>query len=480
MALDESSAPTRPELLPHPSLWGLPRRLQRLVRWLTLVQHPDPARRVFGAVFSLVVLGLTLIVLANTILIVTPAVVRTVAASLAPCMVGVWWLNRRGHWSAPLITTILLTGAMALGFEPVTYIKVQGYPVIHVAFIIPTLVATLFLHPLAGFPTTLVTVLLLGLRALAVGYPLGDIGVFVGIATVDLLAISLILTLTAEMVARAIRQAADLTEHLERRVAERTGELQRLHLSWQEETAEVTHDLRSLMMAANVELEMLILLLADSTLTSDQLHEAFHRIRATNDIQAGLVSDLHTLSVLKANAHALVLRIEEYDLAERIRQMGDALVLYVQSKRLDLTMDVPNHLVVRADPSRMDRVLLNLVMNAIKFTRNHRPDGSGHIIIRLRRDGAWAELTITDNGIGITAAGLQQIGQRWVREQREGMPEGTGLGLNFSATIVALLHGTFVVDSPGEGLGTAVSVRLPAVDIASPPRVEADAPVPQP
>nr|WP_255604526.1 ATP-binding protein [Oscillochloris sp. ZM17-4] len=141
---------------------------------------------------------------------------------------------------------------------------------------------------------------------------------------------------------------------------------------------------------------------------------------------------------------------------------------YVVSSSIQLYIELPPQLFILADPARIDRVVLNLLANAIKFTGGYR-DGDGAITVTLRAEGADALLEVADNGIGISAAGLTRIGERWVRDVRhERMPPGTGLGLNFSTAMVRLFHGTIEVFSPGERQGTMVRVRLPLAPGDSP------------
>jgi signal transduction histidine kinase len=113
------------------------------------------------------------------------------------------------------------------------------------------------------------------------------------------------------------------------------------------------------------------------------------------------------------------------------------------------------------DGPRLDRVLGNLLGNAVKYS----PDG-GDVILTLVRDetspcGVWAELRVRDHGIGIPATELPNVFERFYRASNvAGQIRGTGIGLAGARQIVEQHGGTISVHSR-EGEGTTVTVRLP-------------------
>lgn len=112
---------------------------------------------------------------------------------------------------------------------------------------------------------------------------------------------------------------------------------------------------------------------------------------------------------------------------------------------------------VLADPARLGRVILNLVMNAIL----HNPAGVRVVVTTARVDGR-AELTVADNGRGIPAEALEHIFERFRRIDPEGSrhAEGAGLGLAIVKQAVEAHGGTIAVTSE-VGRGTTFRVRLP-------------------
>ncbi|MFF5231997.1 ATP-binding protein [Dactylosporangium sp. NPDC000521] len=123
-----------------------------------------------------------------------------------------------------------------------------------------------------------------------------------------------------------------------------------------------------------------------------------------------------------------------------------------------LDIDLPDTpLVVHGDRDQLERVVINLLDNALKFTP---PGGSARLAADL--DGPQVRLTVTDTGIGIPPAELDQIFDRFFRSSRsqERQSQGTGLGLAITKSIVER-HGGRIWAGPANGQGTVVTCLLP-------------------
>ncbi|MCE9594849.1 MAG: two-component sensor histidine kinase [Planctomycetes bacterium] len=117
---------------------------------------------------------------------------------------------------------------------------------------------------------------------------------------------------------------------------------------------------------------------------------------------------------------------------------------------VDLAAGLP---LAMLDETAIKQAVINLLVNA----RQAMP-GGGELLVRLRRDGNWAELSITDTGIGMTAEQLAHCFDEYYSSKKGGM----GLGLSTSQRIVELHGGTISVISE-QGRGTSFSIFLPLI-----------------
>ncbi|HEX5361766.1 MAG TPA: ATP-binding protein [Fluviicoccus sp.] len=121
----------------------------------------------------------------------------------------------------------------------------------------------------------------------------------------------------------------------------------------------------------------------------------------------------------------------------------------------EFLVGVPDDLpLVRCDPFLMERVLVNLLENAAKYS----PEGT-EIRIGAGRDGRWLIITVSDQGQGIPEAGLARVFEPFYRAESDSQP-GMGLGLTLCQLIVCAHDGEIGLESV-PGRGTSVRVRLP-------------------
>jgi signal transduction histidine kinase len=176
--------------------------------------------------------------------------------------------------------------------------------------------------------------------------------------------------------------------------------------------------------------------------------------RATSLLR--LLSDAHALETesFGLELHACDLRT----LVAPIVQMMDRF-----SERHPVVLSIPDTpIVVNADAARLQRVLENLVNNAIKYS----PHG-GTVEVLLERQGHEAVMSVRDYGIGISPEALPHIFDRSFRApEATAFAPGLGLGLSIAAEVVAR-HGGTISACRADGGGTTVTVRLPVVDTAA-------------
>ncbi|MCW5695262.1 MAG: PAS-domain containing protein [Bauldia sp.] len=180
----------------------------------------------------------------------------------------------------------------------------------------------------------------------------------------------------------------------------------------------------------------------------------------------GVINDILDMSRIEAGR--LSLETEPLDLSEMV---DEAIRVAAQASGNELTVtdDVADGLAMEGDRRAMKQILLNLLSNAAKFT----PTG-GRVTVRARRCCDAVVITVADSGIGIPRDALAKLGKPFeqVQNQFTKSHKGSGLGLAITRSL-AELHGGAMRIFSREGVGTIVSVRLPARQPA--PQAESDA-----
>lgn len=170
-----------------------------------------------------------------------------------------------------------------------------------------------------------------------------------------------------------------------------------------------------------------------------------------------LIDELLDLSHLQAG-QPLALRLGAVDLVALARQVCTD-QQHTTSRHVLRVASEADELAGLYDVARIERMLTNLVANAIKYS-----PGGGAVVVRARRvdqpDGAWAVLDVQDHGLGIPAHDLARIFHRFQRAANVGQISGTGIGLASALYVVEQHGGTITVESQ-EGVGSVFSVRLP-------------------
>src|SRR5262249_54552056 len=143
------------------------------------------------------------------------------------------------------------------------------------------------------------------------------------------------------------------------------------------------------------------------------------------------VSDL--LDVAKLDAGRMEILRSPVDLAELVRRTASLFEVVAAERHVALTVDAPESLPTSADASKLERVCLNLLSNAMKYA----PDG-GYVRVRLREDGGDVALTVEDDGPGVPLASREAIFERFRRGDDSTTRQfgGTGLGLSIAKEIV--------------------------------------------
>ena len=181
-----------------------------------------------------------------------------------------------------------------------------------------------------------------------------------------------------------------------------------------------------------------------------------------------LISDISDASRLDAElSRAQTERVDVGRLVRNLYEAHDAMVPGAMARdsgpRFHLALEAAQSYTVQGIEDRLGQVLRNVISNATTFS----PPG-GAIELAVRRDGAWVEIAVSDEGPGIPAGKLTAIFDRFYTERPQSEKFGThsGLGLSISKQIVEAHGGTIraenLVDADGGVRGTRFVIRLPA------------------
>ncbi|MFC7495625.1 MULTISPECIES: ATP-binding protein [unclassified Nocardioides] len=247
------------------------------------------------------------------------------------------------------------------------------------------------------------------------------------------------------------REALTTALATEQAAVERLQELERVKSDF---VATVSHELRTPITSIIGYLE----LLADGAVgdLDDAQLTLVERVSRNSNRLLLLVEDLLTLSQIEASR--LDIRAVPTDLRAVVSGALDAVAWQLDNRSLEVEVDLPDHPVQQeVDPAELERMLANLLTNAIKFT----PDG-GRVDVRLAVDAREATLVVSDTGLGIPESEQGRLFTRFFRSSiaTEQAVQGTGLGLTIVQAIVAL-HGGFIEIESSTERGTTVTVHLP-------------------
>jgi signal transduction histidine kinase len=175
-----------------------------------------------------------------------------------------------------------------------------------------------------------------------------------------------------------------------------------------------------------------------------------------SDRMTKIVQDLLTLS--RFDAGSIEFDFESFSFEQSVRDVYSAVALEAQNHNhsftLEISPDIPD---IRGDRARVEQVLMNMVSNAIKYTRD---GGRIKVSAGVEGDNVWA--SVRDNGIGIPKEDIDRVFDRFYRVDKARSREsgGTGLGLSIAQEIVARHNGTIGIESR-VGKGTVITVTLP-------------------
>ena len=255
------------------------------------------------------------------------------------------------------------------------------------------------------------------------------------------------------------RGAGDELDHL---IGTFNGMVARLEQSFaqiRQFSTDVSHELRTPLTVIRGHLEVAIMTAQTTEQYQDAIHTALQDVERLSHVVRAL------LQLSQAESGQLTLNRAPLDIAGTVKVMSEHLALAAEDKGQELVVDCPGPAMALADRVQIERLVTNLLTNAIKYT----PIG-GHIKLTVRNDTGMVVLRVSDTGQGIPREHLPHIFDRFYRVPAGASPSGAspekglGLGLSFVSWIVKAHEGAIEVESE-PGRGSSFVVSLPGVPV---------------
>jgi len=248
-----------------------------------------------------------------------------------------------------------------------------------------------------------------------------------------------------------VRGTDDELDHLATEFNETLARLEKAVGEMKQFTASISHEFRTPLAVLRGEAEVALMQASSSEhyrrVLASQLEEFEKLTRMINQL----------LTLARAESGDVEIADESVDLSVMTPALAEQLQPVASAKDVSLTWNCEPNVKVIGDASWIERIILNVVDNAIKFT----PSG-GHVEVRVSDGTENAVLEVRDDGIGIPPEALPHIFERFYRADpaRSDRADGAGLGLSLVKWAVDQHHGSIRVES-GLGKGTRVAIRIP-------------------
>ncbi len=183
------------------------------------------------------------------------------------------------------------------------------------------------------------------------------------------------------------------------------------------------------------------------------LRSGQHLLRIVNDL----------LDLSRAEAGKLSLNLADGDLHALLREVHALEAPLIRARGIDCTLVIAAEVPCRArfDATRLRQILLNLMNNAFKFTRQ------GEIAVMAQREGGDIAISVRDSGPGLSAAECARLFQRFEQTSLGARSGGSGLGLAIVHQLAQLMGGRVALEST-PGVGSCFTVYLPLAASAEP------------
>lgn len=260
----------------------------------------------------------------------------------------------------------------------------------------------------------------------------------------------------------AKRKIEALNEKLEKKVTQRTWQLAQVNKKLAKAIelkskfiSDASHELRTPLTIIQGNIDLAI---QENQKNKQKSSEEYHTIYKEVKRMSGILSDLTILTNADSSNEKL-----ESDLVfpvALIKNVVSSLQVLANQKNIKLEIknrEISKNLYIKGDETKLEKLFLNIVRNAIKYTENN-----GWVVLELKKRSKGIKIIVEDNGIGIPKQDLPYIFERFYRVDKARSREegGTGLGLSICKWIIEAHKGEISVESE-EGVGTKFIIKIP-------------------
>ena len=217
--------------------------------------------------------------------------------------------------------------------------------------------------------------------------------------------------------------------------------------------ATVSHEMRTPLAALSMRVELLLKTVPN---LPAPVESALLAMRVHVRQEAGMIDDL--IDAARTLTGQMTVVTQSGPLGRVVRDAISTIEGQAREKSISLSVFPPDYgdgIMVAADPRRLQQVLWNLLLNAVKFTAP-----GGEIRVSIAEGSSHVEINVSDNGQGIASADLAHVFGAFTL-QTHANATGLGLGLYIARRIVELHGGSLTVTSAGRDKGSTFTVRLP-------------------